>query len=130
MPLVALFGSSNQASVKAILTCSRFIAGNEEDGISFGVEDEGDAPDSAVGIETELLHVGVLRSLQSVGERTAQKWSEGFEELNLSSEVAFDLLRKCTKLRNKIIVEFDFLSSIHRMLSKFYVFNCLFCRKG
>lgn len=67
---------ADELSVETFFAAAGFVAGNEEDGFSSGVEREGNAPLAAVGTKAEFFHVGVAGAVQRVGMGAAQLRAE------------------------------------------------------
>ena len=51
----ALVGLLDELPVETSLADSRFVAGDQQDGLALGVEGERDPPDAAGGSEAQLL---------------------------------------------------------------------------
>jgi hypothetical protein len=56
----------NQSLIEPFLAATRFIASDEENGRTIGVEGEGDAPDPVTGAEPQFFHVGMGGTVEGV----------------------------------------------------------------
>ena len=101
MPVESIVGLADQPLVEAPLTNSGLVAGYEQDSPSSRIEGEGNSPDAAVGSETQLLHVGVTRSLERIYAWAAQEGAECLQNLRTCKEFVLDTNRKRFKFRVK-----------------------------
>ena len=99
MPVEPVVGLSDQPPVEARLTNTGFVTSYEQDGPSVGIEGKGNSPGSVVGSETQLLHVGVTRAVQRIYAWTAQKRSEGLQNLRTRKELVLNTDSKPFELR-------------------------------
>ena len=56
-------------------------------------------------LKTQLLHVVVLRSMESIGGRALELWSECFQQICVRQKFVLDLLLKRIEFRLEFRVE-------------------------
>src|SRR5205085_227576 len=66
MPGKTFVGLCDQLLIKAALAHSRFVACDQENTLSTRIKSKCYSPYATLGIESQFLHVGMLRSLQRV----------------------------------------------------------------
>jgi len=66
MLLEASICPPDESLVETARTDALLVAANQQDGGSFRVECKGDAPHTAIGAKTQLLHVRVPRAAQGI----------------------------------------------------------------
>lgn len=72
MVTVSLVGAAQQLAVEAIALHTGLVAGDEEHGAAGRIESEGHAPDTAIGLKAQLLHVRVGRAVEGVDGGAAE----------------------------------------------------------
>jgi hypothetical protein len=72
MRVVARIGYVDQSFVKPTLVCATLVTAYQQDGFPLGIECKRHPPDLAISRKTQLLHVGVPRTLQRVHGGTTQ----------------------------------------------------------
>jgi hypothetical protein len=85
-------GFSNQSLVEPFFAHVRLITTTKDDRLTGWVKGKREAPDSVGGVEAELLHVGVLRTVERVHARSTELWSELFKQFDLSQQLILYLL--------------------------------------
>jgi len=65
--------NQKQVAIKAALSNAALVSCHQKDGFALRVESKGDTPDTPIGIEAQLLHVGVARTLQRIYLRPSQE---------------------------------------------------------
>ena len=100
MVIETLLGLGNKSLVEAALSFARFIASGKQNRRALRIEGERQAPDPVAGAEAQLFHVGVTRTAQGIGIRTAQMWAVKFEQSGSRED--------CVLHRFWIIVELTF----------------------
>jgi hypothetical protein len=60
-------------TIEAPLGGPALVSGHEHDRFALWVKGKSDAPDTSIGIEAQLLHVGVPRTLQRIYLRPSQE---------------------------------------------------------
>jgi hypothetical protein len=73
MPVEPSIRYLKQLAMNAALCDSAFVPGYKQDGLALWVEGKCDAPNASIGIETQLLHVGVARTLRRIDLRPPQE---------------------------------------------------------
>jgi hypothetical protein len=63
-----------QVAISSALSNSALVSCYQKDGFALRVEGKSDTPDTSIGIEAQLLHVGVARALQRIYLRPSQEW--------------------------------------------------------
>lgn len=96
---------SDQPLVKALLAAAGFVPRHKQDRLPRGIERESDPPDAAVRIETKLLHIGVLRSLQRIDARPAGAWAKRLDDLKLRKKFVLHRLRQRIELPLERVIE-------------------------
>ena len=80
MSVEALLSLTNQFAVKMLLAPARFIAGHQQDRLSFRVERKSDSPFSTRRAEPKLLQIRATGSLQRVDVRSPESRPELLEK--------------------------------------------------
>jgi hypothetical protein len=89
----------NQTSIEPRRAAARLIAGNQQDALPQRIECNGDPPDAAIGIEAQLLHIRVFRSMQRIHSRSTQLRTEMLQQLGLREQFEPDRLGKQPEFR-------------------------------
>jgi len=97
----------NELLVKPLLVPAGFVAGNEQNRLSAGIEGEGGAPLAIRGLESQLLHIGVLRSLERIGVGSPKLRAIVRKQLGHGEQRILDILLEGQKLDLESILEFD-----------------------
>ena len=84
----------DQRAVEALFASACLVTCDEDQGAPLCVESKGRAPDAVGGVEAQLLHVAMFRTLQRVHMRAAELWSEGFKQTGLGEQRRLDFVRK------------------------------------
>ena len=103
----------DQRIVKPPLADARLVSGSEQDGATLAVKCERDAPDAAIGVETQLFHVDVARSLEGVNGRTSKRWAELFEQLDAREQGILHCVRQVLKFSRKRRIQSHYPRHMH-----------------
>ena len=94
-------GPFDQSSVKALLRHAGFIARHENHRSSFRIEGVRHAPDAVIRVETQLLHVGVSRSVESIRPGSPQLRTGYSQQLNKRQHLILHGLVQPVEFRQK-----------------------------
>ena len=97
MIIEALVGLSDQLFVEPLLSHSRLVSGDQQNRPALGIERESDSPDAVGGIEAQLLHVRVPRSLESVRPRAAKLRPERLQKFRVRQQLVLNRLGQFQK---------------------------------
>lgn len=97
----------DQPTVEASAADTRLVACHEQDRLPPAVEGEGHAPHAPSRVETQLLHVGVPRPLQSIDPRASESRSEAFDDLRLRQQLDLHRGRKSGEFGVEVRCEAD-----------------------
>src|SRR5262249_16882759 len=97
----------NQTLVETSLVHPGLVGCDQHNGTPFRIERECRSPNAVIGDETRLLHIAMLRALQSVRVRAAQSGARLPQIDEVSSEFVLDAMRKHLILARKCGMEDD-----------------------
>lgn len=121
MIIEAPVGLADQSVVETLFSSSRLVTGDQQDRAALWVEREGHTPHSVVSIETQLLHVGVTRSVERIHARPTQGRSELFQQPSVRHHLVLDRLCEIVKFRFEGRIEENNPGHQHIMTLNTYV---------
>src|SRR5260370_33930986 len=80
-------GRCDQPPIKSPLAASTLVARDQQDRPPPRIEGKGDAPYAALGIEAQLLHIGVLRAVERIDSRAAGSGTEPLNDAGLRQQL-------------------------------------------
>src|ERR1035438_1175844 len=107
MGLKARMGFGDELTVEALFAPTRFVSADQQDSSSHRVETEGYSPYAACGIEAQLFHIRVTRTVQRIGTRPAEQWPELLQQLGVGQQFVLHLFREGVKFRLELLVKED-----------------------
>src|SRR3984893_2549580 len=88
----------DQPPIKSPLAASALVARDQQDRSPPRIEGKRDAPYAALGIEAQLLHIGVLRAIERIDPRSAGGRTEPLDNAGLRQKLGPHLGRHHQKL--------------------------------
>ncbi len=98
----------DKLSVKTLFATALFVASNKQNGPASGIKSESDPPHAVFGLEANLLHVGVARSVKSVYPRMAQLGPKLLKKFRMRKQLILHRNGQALKFGVKSRVEIDF----------------------
>ena len=92
------------------------------------IESEGHAPDSAIGIEAQFLHVGVPRSFQRAHAGATRRGAEVFDDPGLRQQFVLHGRRQRIELRLELVDQRHNPCHGEIMVCEPYAVKSIFCR--
>ena len=72
MSVQTLVSGGDKVFIEPTLITARFVASHEQNCLPLWIKSERYAPDPTASIEEQLLHVGMFRAIERVGERATK----------------------------------------------------------
>jgi hypothetical protein len=116
MLIVPLIRHANQIAIKAYLRGCALISSGQQDGLALWIKDLGNSPNTTIGIEAQLFHVGVARTLERICLRPAEQRAILAEYHRHSFQLLSNHLGQLPDFNCKIVVKLDRPIRIHSML--------------
>jgi hypothetical protein len=107
MSIETLVRLTDQIGIKAPLTNTRFIAGNQQDRLASYVERKGQSPLAVHRCETQLFHIRVPGAIQCIYSRPAQLRPELLQEPRQSQDLQLYILMQPVELQLKLTAHFN-----------------------
>ena len=82
----------NQLLVEPLRADAGFVAANQQDATSAGVERKGDSQHLAGRARPKLLHVRVLRAVERIGVRPAKTRPKQFQQVNFGNDLSLGVV--------------------------------------
>ena len=105
MPIEAGVGETDEPFVEPFLVGTALVSAHEKDRLPIRVEGEGDASYLALPAKPKFLHVGVLRSLQSVDGGVPEARPKLAEQQGMGEKLILQALGEGLKLAVELVVE-------------------------
>ena len=74
---VSLISGGDETAIETTLTDTGLVASDQKNRLTLWIEGEGCTPDAIGSVEAKLLHVLVLRTLESIDSRSTELWPDG-----------------------------------------------------
>ena len=104
MIIKAFVGLGYQVLVEPLLRHSAFVRSYKNDCFPLGIKRKGYPPNSAIGIESEFLHICMLRPAQGIGIRPSQRWAMDFKQASGDQQFKLNRTGQSLELRIKSVM--------------------------
>ena len=105
MGVEARVGDGDEPFVKPLLVGAAFVTGYEKHRLSLRVEGESHTPYLTPPAKTQLLHVGVFRSVQCVNSGSTEARPELSQQHSMGEQFILQALRERLKFAVELVVE-------------------------
>jgi len=107
MRIESTISNRYKSTIECSFAAAALITGSQEHRLSLWIECESNPPNSFVGVEAQLLHIRVLRSLERIDPGAFRGWSEYLDDTDMSQQLNSYLDRERLKLWLELRGELD-----------------------
>src|SRR5271165_3650932 len=106
MRVESLVRPGDKLLIKTLLAHTRLVARYQQNRFARGIEREGDSPNAVSGVEAQLLHVGMTRTIQGINAGPSQLWPKLLQQACMSQNLQPDLLGQVVEFRLELVPNF------------------------
>lgn len=116
MPVKSFIRYADQIAIESRLPDSCLVPTHQQNGLALLIKGKGNTPCSPIGIETQLLHPGVTRTVESIHIRPSKLRSIFTEDYCRSFQLFPNRMGKLANLYGELLVKLHHPTRLHIML--------------